>query len=175
MKQTDKAEFAKIVLAFAELKGKALSLPAVELYWVAMQGWSLEDFKAAATRLLQTAQFMPTPFDFNQLRLAGRLTAGEAWSQAVEWVRAGTYTAPAKTQNAVFIDRVVQAMGGWQVIAQCAEDKLTFLEKRFAEHYQDMLAATDTREALPQIALTDNAGPALLNLTRRLAERKALA
>lgn len=152
MKPSDKAEFAKVVLAFAELKGKQLSLPAVELYWLAMQDWTLADFQAAAVRLLKTMDFMPIPKDFEDLRKAGRLTVGEAFAKMIGWAKSGAYNHPAKTPDAVMIDRVVNAMGGWGRIATADAEKLHFLERDFCEHYETIQDATDTREALPQIA-----------------------
>ena len=48
MRPNDRQKFAAIVTGFAELKGKALSAAALDLYWAAMQQWSIEDFTAAA-------------------------------------------------------------------------------------------------------------------------------
>lgn len=152
MKASDKQEFAKVVLAFAELKGKSLSLPAVDLYWAAMQSWEITDFKAAATHLLKTCEFMPVPKDFEDLIKAGRSTAGEAFAKVIAWARSGAYRTPALSADGKFIDRVVHALGGWQVIARCDDDKLSFLERRFTEHFEQMQDSGDVREALPQIA-----------------------
>lgn len=152
MNQSDKAEFAKVVLAFAELKGKSLSLPAVDLYWAAMQSWEIADFKAAATHLLKTCEFMPVPKDFEDLIKAGRSTAGEAFATALGWARSGAYRTPARSNNGKFIDRVIHALGGWQVIARCEDDKLHFLERRFTEHFETMQDSEDVRASVPQIA-----------------------
>lgn len=151
MINADKVEFVKVVMGFAELKGKQLSLPAVELYWFAMQDWSLVDFRAAAARLLKTCEFMPTPKEFEDLRKAGRMTAAEAFAKTIAWARAGLYTAPAKTPEAILIDRVVASLGGWVAITSYDPEKLHFLEKRFAENYETIEDASDTRTALPQI------------------------
>lgn len=152
MIDADKGEFAKVVMGFAELKGKQLSLPALELYWRAMRDWPLEFFMLAAERLVKTSKFMPEPYHFEQLLKAGRTTAGEAFAKALEWARTGAYRHPAMTPEAILIDRVVAAMGGW--IALCGSDpeKIHFTERRFAEHYESIEDATDTRTALPQIA-----------------------
>jgi len=153
MKPSDKAEFAKVVLAFAELKGKQLSLPAVEMYWHAMQDWELEDFKAAAAHLLKTAEFMPVPKDFEDLRRAGRLTAGEAWDHAVSWAASSQYRrGPMGTE---IIDQCVRMIGGYAAIAMCDEEKLHFLERRFVEHYETLEDSMAVREALPSIAKPD--------------------
>jgi hypothetical protein len=155
MIDVDKVEFVKVVMGFAELRGKNLSLPAVELFWAAMQDWELINFKAAAAHLLKTHDFtynLPGPKDFEDLRKAGRMTAGEAFAKALEWARTGAYRHPAQTPEAMLIDRVVQAMGGWGALCGSDPEKIHFTEKRFAEHYETIEDATDTRQALPQIA-----------------------
>lgn len=156
MKPSDRKAFLEVVMGFAELKGKQLSAPALELYWRSMQDWELSDFRAAAERLLKTCTFMPEPKNFEDLRKAGRLTPGEAFAKAIKWAREGAYTAPAKTPDAIFIDRVVAAMGGWIRITSSDPEKLHFLERQFIENFETLQDATDTREALPQIACDQN-------------------
>lgn len=152
MQPSDRKKFLEIVLGFAELKGKQLSAPALELYWNSMQAWSLEDFQAAANQLIRTTDWMPTPKHFEDLRKAGRPTAAEAFAKAIGWARDGSYTTPARSPEAILIDRVVASLGGWIAITSYDQEKLHFLEKRFAENYEMIEDASDTREALPQIA-----------------------
>lgn len=158
MKPSDRKKFVEVVLGFAELKGKALSAPALELYWRAMQNWPLEDFLAAAEQLVRTSEFMPTPKDFEDLRKAGRPTAGEAWLEARACARGWRERYPVRTGDQL-IDRVVAAIGGYRAIAMCDLDRMGFLERRFAEHFESMQDAQDVREAVPQ----------LLDGTRRLS------
>ena len=107
------------------------------------------------------------PKDFENLRKAGRATAGEAWATAVA-ACGSCHSAQGFTSGGTsgdpFIDRVVRAIGGYRAIAQCDTEKLHFLERRFAEHFESMQDAEDTREAVPQIASTfvprlKNSGP----------------
>lgn len=149
---TDRRPFLEIVMGFAELKGKQLSAPALELYWRSMQDWSLEDFQAAAAQLIKTSEFMPTPKSFEDLRKAGRPTAAEAWLEVrkhLVWHFEG-YTLSENCPP--LIAKVVRALGGPHRIAMTPEDQLPFVERRFAEHYETLEDATDIREALPQIA-----------------------
>lgn len=152
MNAIDRKPFLEIVIGFAELKGKSLSAPALELYWNAMQAWSLADFQAAANQLLRTCQFMPTPKDFEDLRKAGRETAGEAFANIRRWlVYSPTgYTLHPNTPRALC--SAIRAMGGPNAYAMCDEEKLPFLERRFCEHYDQIMTHEDTREAVPQIA-----------------------
>lgn len=136
-------------MGFAELKGKQLSLPAVELYWFAMQDWNLTDFRVAAGRLLKTCEFMPTPKDFEDLRQAGRMTAGEAWDIAVKHCSSSEYRKG--PTGIALVDQCARILGGYAAIASQEVDRLQWLEKRFCEHYETIQESTETREALPQV------------------------
>lgn len=162
MTPQDRKAFVEVVLGFAELKGKQLSAPALELYWRSLQHWSLNEFRTAAEQLLRTCEFMPLPKHFEDLRKAGRPTAGEAW----RWVlsRYPAHRCQVETldeEHRALIERTVQAIGGWHVIDMCEVEKIHFLERRFAEHYADIQDAEDVREAVPEIAFDRNrlAGP----------------
>ena len=139
-------------MGFAELKGKSLSAPALELYWNAMQAWSLEDFQAAANQLIRTCEWMPTPKHFEDLRKAGRDTPGEVFADIRRWLKytPNGYTLQPDTPRA--IESAIRAMGGANAYAMCDEAKLPFLERRFCEHYEQITEADDTREAVPEIA-----------------------
>lgn len=152
MTPDDRKQFVEVVLGFAELKGKALSTPALELYWRAMQGWALDDFLAAADQLVRTSEFMPTPKDFEDLRKAGRPTAGEAWLEARACARGWREREASVSTGDRLIDRAVGAIGGYRAIAMCDLDRMGFLERRFAEHFESMQDADDVREAVPQLA-----------------------
>lgn len=157
MNPVDRKSFLEVVVGFAELKGKQLSAPAIELYWRSLQHWSLEDFRAAAEQLLRTCEFMPLPKDFEDLRKAGRPTSGEAWMKAVQnsssAIVCGQVTHGTSCGDPM-VDRAARAVGGYGVIAMTDSDKLCFLEKRFCEHYESMQEAEDTRDAVPQITST---------------------
>ena len=150
MKNEDRMAFVEVVVGFAELKGKALSGPALELYWRAMEHWDLEDFRTAAAQLLRTCEFMPTPADFEKLRKAGRNTAGEAFHEAVQWCASSAYRNGPHPDP--IVNACVRAIGGYQVIAMAEADRLPFLERRFAEHFEHISDAMDTREEVPQLA-----------------------
>lgn len=157
MTPDDRKKFVEVVLGFAELKGKQLSAPALELYWRSMQHWPLENFLSAAEQLVRTSEFMPTPKEFEDLRKAGRRTAGEAWALALEHAR-HSHNGPCLNGSATPDDelliRAVRAIGGFRSIAMSDVDKTPFLERRFCEHYEAMQDAEDVREAVPQIAFS---------------------
>jgi hypothetical protein len=163
VKPADRPAFLEVVIGFAELKGKQLSASALQLYWRAMQHWSLEDFRSAAEQLLRTCEFMPVPKDFEDLRKAGRKTAGECWLAALDASCQRVYPAPrpdgsypigyyANTCGDETIDRVVEMIGGYETLRMCETTKLHFLERRFVEHYEELRDVVETREALPHLA-----------------------
>ena len=179
MTPADKETFCAILNGLAAIKpGGKLTAEAYEVWWLAMQDWPLDQFRAAAAHLAKSVEFMPSPYHFEQLRKAARPTAGEAWAKAVASCRTAWTPQGYRggTSGDPLIDRAVHAIGGYAAIAQCDHDKLHFLERRFAEHYGSIEDAEDVREALPQIA-----GPSTLprlndssrasNIARRLLNK----
>jgi len=146
----DREAFLEVVIGFCELKSKQLSAPALELYWRSMQGWSLDEFRAAAEQLLRTCEFMPTPKDFEDLRKASGPAVSEAWAAAREFAGslyyAGRYREGEIGDRA--IDLAVQSIGGYPAIAMCDTDKLHFLEKQFSERYSESRDVMEARQAL---------------------------
>lgn len=165
---TDKAEFLRVLNGLAMIKpGNAkLTEEVLDLWWAAMRDWTIADFKAAATHLAKSVEFMPSPFHFEQLRKAGRPVAGEAWAAVLEYVRQGTvlwdggyrefsekYTNTSLASDPVAL-RAVAALGGFQQVAMCQNDQLPFMERRFCEHYETMQDSEEVRVSVPQIANT---------------------
>ena len=146
MQPNDRPAFLEIVIGFAELTGKQLSAPALELYWNAMQSWTVEDFRRAANTLVQTAEFMPTPKDFNDLRKAALPTAGEAWAAVLTHLR-GAYRSGGLSPT---IDRAAEACGGYRALAMMDANQLPWQERRFSEHYADLEDRAEARAALPR-------------------------
>jgi len=159
MTPADRKDFLEVIIGFAELKGKQLSAPALELYWRSMQAWSLDDFRKAAEHLIRTCEFMPMPKDFEDLRKAGRATSGEAWAAVLKFART-SYSPnfpvdPRYLRGPLadpLVQRAVNAVGGWNAIAMSNSESTHFLERRFAEHFESMSDSVDIREAVPEIA-----------------------
>lgn len=170
MNPIDRMAFLETIIGFAELKGKQLSGPALELYWNAMQHWELEDFQAGANQLLRSCEFMPMPKDFEDLRKAGRETAGEVFAGLRQWLKYTPYGYQLKPETPRKIASAFAAMGGAQAYAMCDEEKLPYLEKRFCEHFEQISEVEDARVNVPQIAYGDE----LQHLTRISGSFKAI-
>ncbi len=151
MRPTDREKFLRIVLGFAELKGKALSAPAIELFWNSMRHWQLDEFEAAAEQLLRTCAFMPTPKDFEDLRRAARPTAVEAWSDVRRYLEYTPHGYRVRPNTPPLMAKCIAGAGGANAIAMCEAEKLHFLERRFCQHFDELSEVAETRTALPWI------------------------
>lgn len=142
MTQDDYDGFCEVVIGFAELKGKQLSAPAVELFWHAMRHWPLDAFRAAAEQLLRTCQFMPTPKDFQDLLRAGEHTAGEAWDAV--YLGRGVVTERARRAAEI-------ASSGRRLGMLDIEREVPHVQRRFIEIYNELTDVEHTRAALPDL------------------------
>ncbi|MDE2104103.1 MAG: hypothetical protein KGL39_43095 [Patescibacteria group bacterium] len=155
MRPSDKQGFCKILAGLAAIKpGGKLTPEAYDLWWAAMSGWTIDDFRSAAAHLARSVEFMPSPYHFEQLRKAARPVASEAWLKAIGSCRTA-YTPQGYrggTSGDPLIDRAVAAIGGYGAIAMCDQDKAHFLERRFTEIYESISDAEETRAALPDLS-----------------------
>jgi hypothetical protein len=168
MQSTDRLEFVRVLNGLAAVKRVELTKEAIELWWASMSRWSIEDFKAAASHLVSSCQFMPTPYDFQQLRKAGEPTAAEAWTLAIE--SAKHWRTPEKLPFGR-IGRAVRALGGYRALAMADTEKdLPHYARRFKDAYEEMTDVDSVREALPELtrASLTNKQPGLSHLTHAL-------
>jgi len=144
----NREEFVRVLTGIATIKRVDLTKEAFDLWWNSMQGWDIGDFKDAAGYLLKNCQFMPSPYDFEELLKKQRPSAHEAWADALCFAGGGWRTGLHDDDR---INCVVSALGGWSVIALCDLEKLGFLERRFIETYNDFIDGDDVRQALPNL------------------------
>jgi hypothetical protein len=167
MEATDKPQFLRVLNGIAAIKKSPLVIEAIELWWVCMHDWSIEDFQAATIEVLKRTTYMPCPKDFEDLRRAGRTTAGEAWDQAVRHAASSSYRLG--PLGDATIDQCARMLGGYAAIANCNESALHYLERRFTEHYEAVTNANEVRQAIPQVAQLE--GSRLrLNATKKLLQ-----
>lgn len=148
MRTDDRQEFVRVLTGIATIRRVDLTAEAFELWWNAMKEWEIGDFKDASGYLLKNCQFMPAPYDFEELLTKQRPSAHEAWAEALCFASGGWRTALHEDSR---INSVVGALGGWSVIALCNNEKLGFLERRFIESYNDFIDCDDVRVALPKL------------------------
>ncbi len=148
MDSGDQEEFVRVLNGLAAIKRVDLTKEAYELWWQSMKSWPIDDFKEAASYLLKNCQFMPSPFDFEQLRNKGEPSAHEAWATAM------AHADGAWRQGVLgdaMTDQVVTMLGGYRLLALTNSDKLGFLERRFLDAYNDLLDTGGVRKALPDL------------------------
>ncbi len=83
MDNNDRPEFLRVLNGLAAIKRVDLTKEAYEIWWQSMKDWPIDEFKEGARHLLKNCQFMPTPYDFEQLRKKGEVSAHEAWAMAL--------------------------------------------------------------------------------------------
>lgn len=142
MNATDKQNFVAVLVGLSAIKpGKGLTPEAIEVWWMAMRDWDLADFRDAAALLTKTCQFMPSPYDFEQIRKAGELTAGEAWELALS----GALLEPGSRT-----ERAARICGGQTHIRHAdIERDLPHIQRRFMEIYDELIDVDSARQALP--------------------------
>ncbi len=165
MRESDKPQFLAVINGLAAVKpGAKITPEALDVWWAAFADWAIEDFRAAGAQLAKTCEFMPNPFHFEQLRKAGRPTTAEAFARARGIARnlqvSGGFLQESSSGDPV-LDAAVRGIGGYSAIAMCDTEKLGFLERRFAEHYEQNTDASEARAALPD--LTGRNVPALVS------------
>lgn len=171
MQQDDFARFRDLMAGMGRVFNAIPDALVLDVYWLALRDWSLQDFEAAVAHLLGTAQFMPKPADFTALRKAGQRTAGEAFQQAREIVRRLHPREMISHQSGdARLDAAIRACGGYEALAMCTTENIGFLERRFAEHFETISDAETVREALPQIA----SAPKLNGPQRLFTDARAL-
>lgn len=162
MQATDANRFRDLLRGIGRVFCNEPDAVILDAYWLALSDWDLDEFEQACGYLLQSAQFMPRPSDFTKLRKASRPTAGEAWVKVLAYARLNGFavwdSGPPSENNPnarptdPVANQAVEAVGGYQAIAQSRTDQTHFIEKRFCEHYDAISDREDIRAAVPQLA-----------------------
>ena len=148
MNSSDRPEFVRVLNGLAAIKRVDLTEDVYKLWWQSMKDWPIDGFKDAAGYLLKNCQFMPTPYDFEQLRKKSEPSAHEAWAKALQHAERAWKKG---VLGDALIDQVVAILGGYRMIALTNRDKLGFLERRFVDAYTDFQDTNGAREALPDL------------------------
>lgn len=161
MDDSNKREFAQILQGLGEIRGKPLSKAALSVYWLALQDWDIQEFRAVAKYLLSNSQFMPTPYDFQQARQVED-TADEAWLEVLQAIRTRHHTS--ETSISPKIDHIVRMMGGYATLSMTNSEDIVWRQKRFAELWEEVSEVDDRRAALEHLPSYNgpritNAGP----------------
>jgi hypothetical protein len=150
----DGKKFRDVLRGMGRMYGQEPDNLVLDAYWIALREWSYPEFEAAAARLMLTAKFMPRPADFNELRKASNDTAAECWARALTHAAAlstcGGYLQEEPSGDER-LDAVVRTIGGYKAMANASPRDLQFMAQRFAENFESVTGAEETRAALPQL------------------------
>lgn len=149
MQPTDFQRFATLMRGMGRIFSSDLDNAVMDVYWITLREWSMKDFEGAVAHLMASAQFMPRPADFTNLRKASKPTAAEAWAtvlkRCLNWRNA--------IENPDVIDRAVAGIGGYRAIAMAdTEQSLPHFQHKFLVAYNELDGAVTVREALPNLA-----------------------
>jgi hypothetical protein len=134
----------------AEIYQRELSKLLQDAYWLAMRDWSIEDFEAAASHLMQNSKWFPKPSEFADLRKAAKPGPAEAWLIALSSCK--DWRNPEMLPQGA-IAEAAKAVGGFRQIAMSdTERELPHVQRRFQEAYAEITARKEIVEAVPQIA-----------------------
>lgn len=148
MNKEDKIEFAKVMNGLSAMYRTDIAPEMLGIWWNSLADWSIEDFKGAAAYLLKNSQYMPRPYDFEQLMKAEQFTPAEAWGKALKHSE-GSYTRGPLGDE--LTDAAVRAIGGYKAIGSTQFEKLGFIERSFKEAYGDIAESSDIKRALPNL------------------------
>ena len=140
MEPNDRQKFREqFTVAMSTVYGKEMSVPMLEVFWRALQSYSIHEVTGALNRHIQDTdrgQFAPKPADLiRQIEGDQDGQAMQAWSQVRNAVgRIGTY------ESVVFDDPIIHAvideMGGWIRFGMFTEEEEPFRGQEFAKRYR---------------------------------------
>lgn len=138
MNQTDKGNFAKLLMALAELHNKKLSQQLLDIYWSALKNYEFGEVMQSLNHLIvdpDVGQFMPKPADIVRMIEGDSETrALVAWGKVTRAIREiGAW------ESVIFDDTKIHAvisdMGGWIELCRKTTKELDFLLREFEKRY----------------------------------------
>ena len=162
MRAEDRQEFVRILTGLADVKRIDLTAETFEIWWLAMQDWSIDDFRQVAGHVVKVSPWLD-PHEFEKVRKLSQPSEYEAWKKAIGFAAGGWRHS--STCGDPLIDSVVECIGGYQTLALTDCDKLGFYERRFLEAYRDFSDSHAARQALPNLRPAARIGQAGLSET----------
>lgn len=153
MKPNDRRQFDMTIVALAELHGKELSKPLLNMYWEALKDIPFEDFNRAANLIVRTGKFFPKPADFREQVMAGLpIQAALAYGKVQKaFIEGGVYA------TVVFDDPAIHAaidnLGGWVKFCNLTDNELKWWRKDFEKVYQGVAPLVAAGKLEPPKAL----------------------
>lgn len=133
---TDK-EFAEIFIPAAELFGISVSKGSMELWYGALQEYSIQDIRKAFTVLARRHKFKGSVLPAHIVEVLDgdpNMQAAVAWSQAMAAIHHIGSWDSVKFEDPA-IPSAIEIMGGWLELCQLSEEELRFQAHHFKRIY----------------------------------------
>jgi hypothetical protein len=147
---TDSKRFRDLLRGMARAFGSDIDTVTLDVYWLALSDWTLEELEAAAAHLLRNSKFMPRPAEFNALKKAGKFTAAEAWDAILQHCK-GAYRDGSGIDHGGPVDLAVRGIGGYRAIAMHNLDYLPILQRQFVDRFNELDDVMAIRDSVPQL------------------------
>lgn len=141
MDKKDKKRFAQLLVAISELFEKNLSTPVLNIYFKALEKFSIQQVENALQKVVVSCKFFPKPVEIIEL-----IGEGPGLLEDIAQVQADTVVNAIRRigayQTVRFNDPVTTAViqncfGGWiMMCAELVEEKELWLRKDFVKYYQ---------------------------------------
>jgi hypothetical protein len=138
MNQDDKDIFGQMMTGIAEIYGKKLSAPLLEIYWHLLTRYTLSQIKSALEKHMlnpDAGQFMPKPADIiRYLECDTQTQALQAWTKVINAIKSvGAYSSVAFDDPLIHV--VIIEMGGWIALCHTSLEQLNFKCHEFSKRY----------------------------------------
>lgn len=130
--------------------GNDIDAVTLDVYWLALSDWTLDQFETAAAHLLRNSRFMPRPAEFNALKKAGKYTAAEAWDAILQHCK-GAYRDGSGIDNGGPVDMAVRGIGGYRTVAMHDTDYLPILQRQFVDRFAELDDVMEIRNSVPAL------------------------
>lgn len=137
-KERDWARFCKLLELAAEVTAASKkSDAAAALMFEMLKRYTFEQINDAVMQHIRISRFFPAPADIiNQIEGSAEDRARLSFRLVLDSMRRiGPYHTVQFSDPRIHY--ALEAVGGWEKLAECPEDEIQFLEKRYAGHYQD--------------------------------------
>jgi len=150
LQPTEGERFRDLLRGMSRAFGSDIDAVTLDVYWLALSDWTLQEFEAAVVHLVRNSKFMPRPAQFTELKKAGKYTAAEAWAAILEHCK-GAYRDGSGIDNGGPVDMTARGIGGYRAIAFHDIEKLHFLERQFADRFAELDDVMEIRNSVPQL------------------------
>jgi hypothetical protein len=137
----DKIRFAQVMAALGEVfdSGRETSALKTEIYFKALERFQIEEIEKASSMLIgtRTTASFPKPAEIigciKPKAIESRIDKLEAWGMVMSGLEMG------RLPNDNSIQETIRRLGGWNYLQDKSYDELHWIEKRFIEHYEQIL------------------------------------